>query len=144
MDVRLRQTESQSISAAVAVTCVAHSYLKTTYSVWQSPIILRITGKQMGNHKCGNQDCSVYRFHEELLECDDLDAVIIATGDRWHSVLSNLGTRGKGCLRRETVLPQNRRREGCCEGNEDAQNRMVVRYSAPVEQFLPLRCQDHS
>lgn len=53
----------------------------------------RQAGKRMVDDKYGNQDCSVYRFHEELLSRDDLDAVIIATGDRWHSVLSVLAAR---------------------------------------------------
>jgi predicted dehydrogenase len=38
----------------------------------------------------GNQDCLAYRFHEEILQRQDIDAVVIATGDRWHAVLSAL------------------------------------------------------
>ena len=41
----------------------------------------------------GNNDCTAYRFHEEILERKDIDAVIIATGDRWHAVLSILAAR---------------------------------------------------
>ena len=40
-----------------------------------------------------NEDCIAYRFHEEILERDDIDAVILATGDRWHAVLSALAAK---------------------------------------------------
>ena len=32
-------------------------------------------------------------FHEEVLERRDIDAILIATGDRWHAVLSTLAAR---------------------------------------------------
>jgi len=48
----------------------------------------RNAGKNLVDSRYGNQDCKAYRFHEELLGRDDIDAVIIATGDRWHAVLS--------------------------------------------------------
>ena len=41
----------------------------------------------------GNKDCTTTRFHEEVLGRDDIDAVLIATGDRWHTVLSALAAR---------------------------------------------------
>ena len=41
----------------------------------------------------GNQDCKAYRFHDELLARKDIDAVLIATGDRWHAVLSVIAAR---------------------------------------------------
>ena len=34
--------------------------------------------------------CKAYRFHEKVLERDDIDAVVLATGTRWHTVLSCL------------------------------------------------------
>ena len=40
-----------------------------------------------------NNDCQAYRFHEDILQRDDIDAVLIVTGDRWHAVLSVLATR---------------------------------------------------
>lgn len=36
----------------------------------------------------GNTDCKVYRDYRELLARPDIDAVYIATGDRWHARLS--------------------------------------------------------
>ncbi len=36
----------------------------------------------------GNQDCRAYQDFRELLARDDLDAVLIATGDRWHTLAS--------------------------------------------------------
>lgn len=38
----------------------------------------------------GNGDCVATRFHEEVLERRDIDAVVIGTGDRWHAVMSSL------------------------------------------------------
>jgi predicted dehydrogenase len=36
----------------------------------------------------GNQDCRMYPDFREMLERKDLDAVFIATGDRWHTTAS--------------------------------------------------------
>ncbi len=38
----------------------------------------------------GTADCAVYRDFRELLARDDIDAVLIATGDRWHAPASIL------------------------------------------------------
>lgn len=40
--------------------------------------------------KYGNQDCRAYRDLRELLARGDIDAVLVATGDRWHSLASIL------------------------------------------------------
>jgi predicted dehydrogenase len=40
------------------------------------------------NKKYGNKDCAAYRDFRELLARDDIDAVLIATGDRWHPLIS--------------------------------------------------------
>ena len=37
-----------------------------------------------GHHN--NNDCKMYRFMEELLDRQDIDMVLIATGDRWHAM----------------------------------------------------------
>lgn len=49
--------------------------------------------KQAVNTHYGNQDCSSHTDFRELLERADLDAVLIATGDRWHTPLSILAAR---------------------------------------------------
>ncbi len=41
----------------------------------------------------GNQDCAAYQDLLELLGRDDIDAVMIATGDNWHSMASILAAR---------------------------------------------------
>ena len=41
----------------------------------------------------GNSDCAMYADMFELWERDDIDAVLIATGDRWHTLLSILTAR---------------------------------------------------
>jgi predicted dehydrogenase len=40
------------------------------------------------NEIYGNKDCAAYLKFEELLARPDIDAVVIATGDRWHALLS--------------------------------------------------------
>ncbi len=49
--------------------------------------------KAMVDAHYGNKDCVAHRFHEEVLGRDDIDVVLIATGDRWHAVLSTLAAK---------------------------------------------------
>jgi predicted dehydrogenase len=42
--------------------------------------------KNMADQKYGTKDCAMYRDLRELLARPDIDAVLIATGDRWHSL----------------------------------------------------------
>jgi len=44
--------------------------------------------KRTVDSKYGNADCAVCRDMRELVARTDLDAVLIATGDRWHTVAS--------------------------------------------------------
>lgn len=44
--------------------------------------------KTMVDEHYGNNDCATYRDMFELLARPDLDAVLIATGDRWHTLAS--------------------------------------------------------
>ena len=53
----------------------------------------REAGKKIVDEFYGNSDCASYRFHEEMLERKDIDAVLVATGDRWHAVMSVLASR---------------------------------------------------
>lgn len=49
--------------------------------------------KDMADKHYGNQDCAVYRDPRELLPRRDIDAVLIATGDRWHTMASILAAK---------------------------------------------------
>jgi predicted dehydrogenase len=49
--------------------------------------------KQMADSHYGNRDCAVYRDMFELLARPDIDAVLIATGDRWHALASLLAAK---------------------------------------------------
>ncbi|MCJ7673738.1 MAG: Gfo/Idh/MocA family oxidoreductase, partial [Sedimentisphaerales bacterium] len=40
------------------------------------------------NQKYGNNDCATYGDFRELLARQDIDAVLIATGERWHPLIS--------------------------------------------------------
>lgn len=48
----------------------------------------RDAGKALVDKQYGNSDCRVYRDFRELLGRKDIDAVLIATGDRWHAAAS--------------------------------------------------------
>ncbi|GMW02154.1 MAG: hypothetical protein AMXMBFR84_32900 [Candidatus Hydrogenedentota bacterium] len=50
----------------------------------------RAAGKKFVDEKYGTADCAEYRDFRELLARDDIDAVLIATGDRWHATASML------------------------------------------------------
>ncbi len=44
--------------------------------------------KKMVDEHYGNTDCALYRDMHEILARDDIDAMLIATGDRWHTMAS--------------------------------------------------------
>jgi predicted dehydrogenase len=50
----------------------------------------REAGKALVDEHYGSSACVVYRDLRELLERKDIDAVLIATGDRWHTAASIL------------------------------------------------------
>lgn len=53
----------------------------------------REAGKRLVDQHYGNQDCKLYRDFRELLARGDIDAVLVATGDRWHAPASILAAR---------------------------------------------------
>jgi predicted dehydrogenase len=54
----------------------------------------REAAKNMVDGKQGNKDCAVYGdMRQFLAERTDVDAVLIATGDRWHALASTLAMR---------------------------------------------------
>ena len=48
----------------------------------------RSAGKRLVDGKYGNKDCRLHRDFRDLLARKDIDAVLIATGDRWHAPAS--------------------------------------------------------
>jgi len=48
----------------------------------------RRIGKQMVDRHYGNSDCVTYRDFLEVLARDDIDALLIATGDNWHALVA--------------------------------------------------------
>ncbi len=44
--------------------------------------------KQMADQHHGNNDCATYSDMHEMLARQDIDSVLIATGDRWHAMAS--------------------------------------------------------
>ncbi len=53
----------------------------------------RAAGKRLVDQHYGNTDCQLYRDFRELLARPDIDAVLIATGDRWHAPASMMAAR---------------------------------------------------
>jgi predicted dehydrogenase len=54
---------------------------------------MRESVKAMADEHYGNKDCTTYRDLRELLARPDIDAVLIATGDRWHALGSILAAK---------------------------------------------------
>jgi len=54
---------------------------------------MRASVKAMADEQYGNTDCAMYHDFRELLARPDLDAVLIATGDRWHALASMLAAK---------------------------------------------------
>lgn len=48
----------------------------------------RDAGKQLVDSHYGNKDLQLHRDFRELLQREDIDAVLVATGDRWHAPAS--------------------------------------------------------
>jgi predicted dehydrogenase len=53
----------------------------------------RTAGKKLVDEHYQTKDCAAYRDFHELLGRRDIDAVLIATGDRWHAPASILAAR---------------------------------------------------
>lgn len=53
----------------------------------------RQSAQEHVNRTYGNEDCATYTYFEELLDRSDIDAVLIATGDNWHSGVSIMAAR---------------------------------------------------
>ncbi|HSV72832.1 MAG TPA: Gfo/Idh/MocA family oxidoreductase [Chthonomonadales bacterium] len=49
--------------------------------------------KAMADNHYGNRDCAMYRDLRELLARPDIDAILVATGDRWHGPASILAAK---------------------------------------------------
>jgi len=71
----------QSILALADVQCVAICDVQASR---------RQAGKALVDRHYGNSDCALFRDFRELLARKDIDAVLIATGDRWHAPASIL------------------------------------------------------
>ncbi len=54
---------------------------------------LRASIKAFADETNGNKDCATYRDFRELIARPDIDAVLIATGDRWHALASILSAK---------------------------------------------------
>jgi len=53
----------------------------------------RDKGKELVDKHYGNTDCKLFQDFRELLGRDDIDCVLIATGDRWHAAASILAAK---------------------------------------------------
>jgi len=101
----------------------------------------RNAGKRFIDARYGNNDCATYRDFRELLARRDIDAVLIATGDRWHAPAAILAARaGKDiycekpcgltigdCQALDTAIQQTG-----CVFQTGTQRRSVVNFQAAV------------
>jgi predicted dehydrogenase len=69
----------QAMLALPDVKCVAIADVQSSR---------REAGKALVDKHYDNQDCVLFRDFRELLDRKDIDAVLIATGDRWHAPAS--------------------------------------------------------
>ena len=77
--------------------------------------------KAVADKQYGNNDCGTHRDLRELLARPDIDAVLIATGDRWHSMGSIMAARaGKDVYTEKPV--------GTCVSEVQAVDDTVRRY----------------
>jgi predicted dehydrogenase len=53
----------------------------------------RAAGKSLVDEHYGSSDCVLFRDFRELLDRKDIDAVLVATGDRWHAAASILAAK---------------------------------------------------
>lgn len=53
----------------------------------------RDAGKKLVDDYYGNQSCRLYRDFRDLLARDDIDTVMVATGDRWHAPASMMAAK---------------------------------------------------
>src|SRR4029078_9632530 len=84
--------------------------------------VRRLAVKKIADSKYGNDRCEMYRDFRELLDRDDIDAVLIATGPNWHATMAmNAAIAGKDMycekpctknIAQSLILAQNMRRTG--------------------------------
>jgi predicted dehydrogenase len=48
----------------------------------------RVAVKKIADNKYGNDNCEMYRDYREILDRNDIDAVLIATGPNWHCTMA--------------------------------------------------------
>jgi len=53
----------------------------------------RLAVKKITDAKYGNADCTMHRDFREVLDRQDIDAVLIATGPNWHALAATLAAR---------------------------------------------------
>ena len=77
-------------AAAVLTTCVVFSPTRTCSSsaICDVQKVQREKIKSMADSHYGNKDCAMYGNMHEMLARPDIDAMLIATGDRWHTMAS--------------------------------------------------------
>ncbi len=76
--------DMKPILAFPDVRCVAIADVQATR---------RDAGKKAVDAAYGNEDCKTYRDLREMLDRNDIDAVLIATGDRWHAPAAMLAAK---------------------------------------------------
>lgn len=83
MDAFLNHSDVQGVAI-----CDVHDHHYREREWGEGRALGRKPGKDAVDKKYGNTDCAAYADFRELFERDDLDAVMVATPDHWHSQIT--------------------------------------------------------
>ena len=99
----------------------------------------REAGKALVDGHYKNKNCLHYRDFRELLARQDIDAVLIATGDRWHALTSILAARAGKDVQREALRLDHRRLPGPGRHHEPFRPGLPGRHPAAQRRQFPAR-----
>ena len=83
MDAFLNHGDVQGVAV-----CDVHDHHYRERAWEEGRALGRVPGKAVVDKKYGNEDCKAYADYREVFARGDLDAVMVATPDHWHSMIT--------------------------------------------------------